>query len=72
MYISEGLHHGNIFYTTKNEKRKKYLTHYLSDKGFNGTIVNRTLPSLHGGSLEITLIHIQSLFYSFPDDPEKT
>ena len=24
-------------------------------KGFKGTVVNRALPSLHGGSLEITL-----------------
>ena len=24
-------------------------------KDFKGTVVNRTLPSLHGGSLEITL-----------------
>ena len=57
---------------TKKEKRKKYLTHYLSDKGFNGTVVNRTLPSFHGGSLEITLIDIKSLFYIIPDDPDKT
>ena len=26
----------------------------LTDKGFKGTVVNRTLPSLHGGLLEIT------------------
>ena len=28
---------------------------YLIDNAFMGTIVNRVLPSLHGGSLEITL-----------------
>ena len=28
---------------------------FLSDQGFNGTVVNRALPSFHGGSLEITL-----------------
>ena len=27
----------------------------FSDKGFKGTVVNRALPSLHKGSLEITL-----------------
>ena len=27
----------------------------LIDKAFKGTVVNLTLPSLHGGSLEITL-----------------
>ena len=25
------------------------------EKAFKGTVVNRALPSLHGGSLEITL-----------------
>ena len=28
----------------------------VSDKGFKGTVVNRALPSLHGGLLEIRLI----------------
>ena len=32
-----------------------YLIHSPSDKGFKGTIVNRALPSLHEGSLEIML-----------------
>ena len=26
-----------------------------TSEGFKGTILNRALPSLHGGSLEITL-----------------
>ena len=30
-----------------------YLIHTWSDKTFKGTVVNRTLPSLHAGSLEI-------------------
>ena len=29
--------------------------HTLSDKAFKGTVVNRTLPSLQGGSIEINL-----------------
>ena len=33
-------------------RKRKYLSHYSPDKGFK---VNRTLPSFHGGSLEITL-----------------
>ena len=28
---------------------------YCTHKAFKGTVVNRSLPSLHGGSLEITL-----------------
>ena len=31
------------------------LFNLKSDKGFTGTVVNRTLPSLHRRSLEITL-----------------
>ena len=34
---------------------KKYLIHTWSEHTFKGTIEIRTLPSLHGGSLEITL-----------------
>ena len=30
-----------------------YLIHTLSDKAFVGTMVNRALPSLRGGSLDI-------------------
>ena len=33
-----------------------YLIHTWSDKAFKGTVVNRTIPSLHKGSFEITLI----------------
>ena len=35
---------------TELEKRR-YLSHLWSDLGFKGTVVNRTLPSLHEGSL---------------------
>ena len=31
------------------------IIHTLSDKAFQGTVVNRALPFLHGGSLEYTL-----------------
>jgi len=31
------------------------VTHTLSDKAFKGTYINQALPSLHGGSIEITL-----------------
>ena len=45
--------------TLKNEHFKiekvRYLTHFLSDEGFKGTVVNRTLSSLNYGSFEITL-----------------
>ena len=33
--------------------RKVYLCTRRMHKGFKGTVVNRTFPSLHGGSLEI-------------------
>ena len=33
-----------------------YLIHTWSDRAFKGTVVNRTLPSLHGGLLNITLL----------------
>ena len=32
-----------------------YIIDSWSDKAFTGTVVNPSLPSLHGGSLEITL-----------------
>ena len=41
--------------TLFNIEKRQYLPHYLSDKGFKGTVVNQALPSLHGGSVEITL-----------------
>ena len=34
---------------------EKNVIHTWSDKDFKGTSVNRTLPSLHQGSLEITI-----------------
>ena len=36
-------------------KKRQYIQHYWTNKGFKGTVVNLALPSLHGGSLEITL-----------------
>ena len=41
----------------QNLKKQKHwvLIHTWSNKAFEGTVVNRALPSLHGGSLEITL-----------------
>ena len=38
-----------------NLEKRQYLPHYWSVKYFKGTVVNREMPSLHGGSLEITL-----------------
>ena len=32
-----------------------FLIHTWSDKGIKGTVVNRAMPSMHRGSLEITL-----------------
>ena len=32
-----------------------YLIHTYSDKAFKNIVVNRTMPSLHGESLKITL-----------------
>ena len=37
-------------------KQRQYLPHYWSDKGFKGTVVNKKLQCLQGGSLEITFI----------------
>ena len=41
-----------------------YLIHTWSDKSFKGTVVNRVLPSLDGGLLEITLtvLSTQNIF----------
>ena len=37
------------------KQKHGYLFNTRSDKAFKGTVVNKALPSLHGGSLEITL-----------------
>ena len=37
------------------KQKHEFLIHALLDNPFKGTVVNRTLPSLHGGSFEITL-----------------
>ena len=39
----------------ENKQKHRYLVHTWSDKALKYTVVNRTLPSLHGGLLEITL-----------------
>ena len=39
----------------RNLEKRQYLPHYFTYKGFKGTVVNQALPSLHGGSVEITL-----------------
>ena len=44
---------------------KQFLPHYLSDKGFKGTVVNQALSLLHRGLLEIAftvLFKARSLF----------
>ena len=38
----------------ENKQFKETKTLIRQSKGFNGTVVNRTLLSLHGGFLEIT------------------
>ena len=35
-------------------EKRQYLPYFWSENGFKGTVVNLALPSLHGGSLEIT------------------
>ena len=38
-----------------NLEKQKYFPQYWSGKGFKGLVMNWVLPSLHGGSLKITL-----------------
>ncbi len=45
--------HGRILRNSRGFRR--YVSTRLTVKGFKGTIVNRALSSLHGGSREITL-----------------
>ena len=40
---------------TFKTRKRKYLPHYWADKYFKGILVNRALPSFHGGSLVIML-----------------
>ena len=47
-----------MFFTLKKSVYRCARTHYFISgdfKGFNSTVENRALPSLHEGSLEITL-----------------
>ena len=46
--------------------RNKQLPTFLIRLRFKGTVVNRVLPSLHGGSLEITL----TVSLGFPSSPK--
>ena len=41
--------------TINPREKRQYSSHYWSDKGFKGTLVNRTLPSMYWWSLVITL-----------------
>ena len=54
MHISPAGKHIGIIRIKFNLKNLEYLTHYWSDKGFKGTVMMWELPSLNGGSLEIT------------------
>ena len=40
---------------TVSLEKRQYPPNFESNKGFLGTFVNQALPSLHVGSLEITL-----------------
>ena len=40
---------------TLNLVKRQYLPHFLSDKDFKGTVMNRILQSFYGGLLEIRL-----------------
>ena len=51
-------------------KKRHYPPHYRSDKGCKGTVANQTLPSLHGGSLEISLTVPLKLILPLKDVPE--
>ena len=37
------------------KQKHSYLIQTGSDKAFKGRVVNRALPSLHGGSVKVTL-----------------
>ena len=54
MRISTAEKHQIKTNTFNPRKKTICLSHYLSDKGFKGTVVNRALPSLHEGSLKTT------------------
>ena len=49
---------------------KTKIKHFWSDRVFKGIVVNRALPSLHGGSFEITLT--VPLYKSFSGQPHST
>ena len=53
--------------TLLNLENRHYLSRYGSDNGFKGTVVNLTLPSLHGGlhatTLTVLLINIICAFF---------
>ena len=53
MYHSQGYKLKSL--NTFMLRKTKYFSHFLKDKGFKDTVVNRALTSLRGGSFEITL-----------------
>ena len=45
-----------VYYLQEKKRNYQKLLHLLrSDKGFKGTVVNRALSSLHGGSMGIVV-----------------
>ena len=45
--------HNEIFL---NLEKRQYLSHFLSDKYFKGTVVNLALPILRGGSPQVPCV----------------
>ena len=67
-YLNRTTHRKYLLsYILLNLEIRQYLSHFWSDKDVKGTVVNLTLLSLHGGSLEITLKHSPLYIYSAPD-----
>ena len=43
----------NFFTETENENKQfKETKSWISNSNYQGTVVNRTLPSLHGGTVQ--------------------
>ena len=54
-----------------SRQKRWYLPHFLSDKGFKGTVVNRVLPFLHRGSLTFLTSIIRNMIIHFSCFREK-
>jgi len=54
-YFQLGLGKHTEIIKTKGLGKRQHLPHFWSDKGFKGTLVNQTLPSLQGESLKIMI-----------------